>query len=98
MSAWRSILPTHDTLRTMPREDLESVVSSTVDNIQTLAHGVSAIGNLLASAASNEELGLNVSAVTEVGYLLESLGLLISNLVDVDDNAKLYRKERRAAQ
>jgi hypothetical protein len=98
VSGWKGFLPSHDTLRTMPISDLDQVVGSTVDNIHTLAHGISAIGNLLACAASNEETGLNAEAVANVGFMLESLGVLISNLVTVDENAKQYRKDRRAAQ
>lgn len=98
MSGWKGFLPTHDTLRTMPLEDLEAVTTSTADNIHTLAHGIAAIGTLLAGTATNEEIGLNAAAVANVGFMLESLGGLISNLVDLDDNAKHYRKERGAAQ
>lgn len=98
MSGWKGLLPTHETLRAMSAEDLEAVVNSSADNIHTLAHGVSAIGNLLAGAASNTDTGLNVDAVSNIGYLLGSLGGLISNLVDAEDNAKHYRKERGAAQ
>lgn len=98
MSSWKGILPTHETLRAMSVEDLDAVVKSSANNIHTLAHGVSAIGNLLAGAASNTDTGLNLDAVSNIGYLLGSIGGLISNLVDAEDNAKHYRKERGAAQ
>lgn len=98
MSRWKGILPTHDTFLAMPDDDLESVANSSEGNLQSLALGVSAIGNLLACTASNTETGLSVRAVTDIGFLLESLGDLLSNLIDVEDNAKHYRHERAVAK
>lgn len=94
MSGWKGFLPTHDTLGTMPIGDLDLVVSSTGDNIHTLAHGIAAIGTLLAGTATNEEMGINPDAVANVGFMLESLGALISGLVDVGDNAKHHQAQR----
>lgn len=97
MNHWNGLLPTHATLRAMPSEDLQNVEACANNNIHALAHGVSAIGNLLACTASNKESGLNVDAVMNIGFMLETLGNLISQLVDVEDNAE-YFKQQGAAQ
>ena len=66
----------------MTPEQLKAAEHASESCVTTLAHGISGIGNLLACTASNSETGLNPEALTDIGWLLESLGNLISNLAD----------------
>lgn len=89
---WNDLLPSGDAIeKHMTPEQLEATAGACDRYIMTLAHGVSGIGNLLACTASNSESGLSEEAVTDVGWLLEGLGHLISNLADTGDAAK-YRR------
>ena len=81
---WNHILLTHETITTMSADQLVSTGLASNDCASVLAHGISGIGNLLACAASNTDAGLSASAVTDIGWLLESLGTLISKLSDIN--------------
>ncbi|PYD92207.1 hypothetical protein DNF23_13055 [Pseudomonas syringae pv. pisi] len=84
---WCDLLIKRDEITAMNADDLDAVIRATDDQLLTLAQGVSGIGNLLACAASNEELGLSPDAVINVGWMLESLGALISNVAGVSAHA-----------
>lgn len=86
---WNDLLPTLDAIeKTMTPDELEQTGRACDQYIMTLAHGISGIGNLLACTASNSETGLCDEAATDVGWLLHSLGGLISNLADTGEAAK----------
>ncbi|WP_346397561.1 hypothetical protein [Pseudomonas syringae] len=93
---WRDLMVKRDEIAAMNGEDLDAVIRATDDRLLTLAHGVSGIGNLLACAASNEESGLSPDAVINVGWMLESLGALISNVTEVSAHAADAALKRQA--
>ncbi|WP_175651032.1 hypothetical protein [Pseudomonas sp. Marseille-P9899] len=84
---WNALLPSRKTMKEMSAEELDAAGQASNDCVAILAHGISGIGNLLACAASNDQVGLNASAVTDIGWMLESLGSLISNLTDTGAEA-----------
>ncbi|MFH7473924.1 hypothetical protein RA264_29720, partial [Pseudomonas syringae pv. tagetis] len=59
----------------------------TESRLSTLAFCVSGLGNLLACAASNEDTGLNVDAVANVGWMLEIIGSLMGGRENVATQA-----------
>jgi len=79
---WNDLLPHHEAIQAMPPERLDAAGRAADEYIRTLANGVSGIGHLLACTASNGDTGLCEDAVTNVGWMLESLGELISKLSD----------------
>lgn len=79
---WNDLLPRHETVQAMPPERLDAAGRAADEYIRTLANGVSGIGHLLACTASSSDAGLSEGAVTKVGWMLESLGELISTLSD----------------
>lgn len=83
---WVDLLPTNDTIPKMNADELDAVIRATDDYMHSLAHGISGIGNLLACAASNTETGLSPEAAIDMGWMLESLGGLISTLSSVSSN------------
>ncbi|AVB13419.1 MULTISPECIES: hypothetical protein [Pseudomonas syringae group] len=93
---WCDLLIKRDEITAMNTDDLDAVIRATDDQLLTLAHGVSGIGNLLACAASNEESGLSPDAVINVGWMLESLGALISNVAGVSAHAADATPRRQA--
>ncbi|PYD06744.1 hypothetical protein DND90_16270 [Pseudomonas syringae pv. maculicola] len=84
---WCDLLIQRDEIAAMNAEDLDAVSRATGGQLSALTHGVSGIGNLLACAALNEEVGLSLDAVASVGWMLESLGELIGNVADVSAHA-----------
>lgn len=89
-SEWQSILPTHETIIKMPASQLATVSQASKHYVSVLAHGISGIGNILACTASNSETGLSESAVTDIGWMLENLGNLISSLSDIGNATELH--------
>jgi hypothetical protein len=81
---WQDLLPRHELIVKMSVEQLKTTEQASATYVSVLAHGISGIGNLLACTASNEETGLNSVAVTDIGWMLESLGKLVSNLSDIN--------------
>lgn len=88
--SWSSLLPKHEAIKEMSVDELRKTADSTKEYACTLAHGISGIGNLLACTASNGQTGLSDQAVTSVGWMLESMGTLISNLVDTQAAAEYH--------
>lgn len=88
---WNDLLPSHEAIRAMTPEKLKAAEVASEHYIGKLAYGISGIGNLLACTASNGETGLDEGAVTNVGWLLESLGDLIGNLYTTEA-ATAYRR------
>jgi len=79
---WNDLLPHHEAIQAMSPERLEAAGRAIDGYVCTLANGVSGIGHLLACTASNGDTGLSEDAATKVGWMLESLGDLISKLSD----------------
>lgn len=84
---WRDLLIKREDIAKMDADSLDAVTRTTDDRLLSLALGVSGLGNLLACAASNEESGLCPSAVANVGWMLESIGSLISDVAGVSSEA-----------
>lgn len=79
---WNDLLPNYEQIQTMQPEKLDKAEKIAANQVATLALGISGIGNLLACTASTGETGLSDSAVTDVGWMLESLGKLMCSLSD----------------
>lgn len=90
---WQHLLPKREVIKKMSAVELKDADQSSSEYISVLAHGISGIGNLLACTASNSETGLSERAVADIGWLLESLGALISNLSDVGAEADFHLNE-----
>ncbi|GAB3462868.1 hypothetical protein [Azotobacter salinestris] len=78
---WNALLPNHEAIVAMSPEKLEAVAMAADSYSSTLGHGIAAIGNLLAGAASSNQ-GLDPDAIHDLGWLLESLGKLSAKLAD----------------
>lgn len=92
---WNDLLPRHEVLKAMNADQLEAAEEASARYVAVLANGISGIGNLLACTASNGDTGLNENAVTEIGWMLESLGSLISNLSDTSSAAAYHLQESK---
>lgn len=88
---WNDLLPNHEAIQAMTPEQLKAAGKAVDLYVCTLANGISGIGNLLACTASNGRTGLNEDAVTSVGWMLESLGDLISTLTDTGKDLNCRR-------
>ena len=94
---WCDLLVSKGGLRAMPADKLESLSNAGNDYVHALAQGVSGVGNLLACTARNNETGLDKDAVANVGWMIECLGGLISNLIDVVDETEYLASESKAS-
>lgn len=92
---WKDLLISRKAMQALPQDELDAVSRASDDYLHTLAHGVSGLGNLLACTASNGETGLSADAVTSIGWMLDSLGGLISNLSDTSTEADQQISERK---
>lgn len=90
---WNALLPGHQDMKKMSAEELGAAEQASSNYVSVLAHGISGIGNLLACTASNDDTGLSATAVTDIGWMLESLGTLISNLSDTGAAAAFHLTE-----
>lgn len=90
---WGDMLPSHEAIQKMSPEKLKDISYASSNYLSVIGHGVSGIGNLLACTASNSETGLSTTAVTDIGWMLESLGHLISNLSDTGSAIELRLSE-----
>lgn len=93
MSHWNDLLPRHEALKNMNADQLKAAEQATESCVAVLAHGISGIGHLLACTASNGDTGLNPEVVTDIGWLLESLGSLVGNLSDTGAAATFHLSE-----
>jgi hypothetical protein len=98
MNPWNDLLIGIDNFDRLPAEQLEAISRAAETNNMTLCHGISAIGNVLAVAALNEEAGLNLDVVADLGWLLESLGKLSASITDRDNGARQYRNRHDATK
>ena len=95
--SWKDLLISGQAMKQLPSDDLEAISSASDDYLHTIAHGVSGIGNLLACTASNGVSGLDSEAVTKIGWMLDALGGLISNLSDVASEAGILVIDQKSA-
>lgn len=98
MNPWNDLLVSSANFDSLPTEQLEAIGRAAETNNMTLSHGISAIGNVLAVAALNEEAGLNLDVVADLGWLLESLGKLSASITDRDSAARAHRGRRNATK
>ncbi|HCS08680.1 MAG TPA: hypothetical protein DIW67_16360 [Pseudomonas sp.] len=96
--SWNSLLPGHQSMKTMSADELGAVEQASGDYLAVLANGISGIGHMLACTASNSETGISSSAVTDIGWMLESLGVLISNLSDTRNSADFLLTEVKVGE
>ena len=75
----------------MSFETLKEASNAVQQHSMTLAHGMAAMGDLLASATSGD-IGLSRDTATDIGWLLNDLGKLTASLVDLQE----YMTERLA--
>lgn len=91
---WGHVLPDPLTLNDYSDEKIEAIERTAECEAMTMAHGIAAIGELLAYTADAGELDKNTAI--NIGWLINSLGTLSGRLVDVANGAE-YELERRKA-
>ena len=91
---WGNLLPDPSRLNTLSAEDLDAIERTAECEALTMAHGISAIGELLAWTADAGELSNDTAR--NIGWLLQSLGYLSGRLADVANGAE-YELARRTA-
>jgi hypothetical protein len=96
MNPWNDLLISTEAFDQLSPEQLAKISASDHDNNMTLCHGVAAIGNLLAVAALNEDTGLSLEVVADIGWLLESLGKLSTSVTDRGNAARSYSDWHKA--
>ncbi|GAB3471610.1 hypothetical protein GCM10027398_22590 [Azotobacter salinestris] len=90
---WNSLMPNFEAIQAMSPEKLEAAAMAADSYSLTLGHGIAAIGNLLAGAASSNQ-GLDPAAIHDLGWLLESLGKLSAKLADTGSGIDIERNRR----
>ena len=91
---WSHLLPDPMDLRDYSTEQVEAIERTAECEALNVAHGISAIGELLAWTAHAGELSNDTAR--NIGWLINSLGTLSGRLVDVANGAG-YELERRKA-
>lgn len=91
---WSHLLPDPLRMGRLSTDDLDAIERTAECEAMTMAHGIAAIGELLAYTADAGELDKNTA--TNIGWLINSLGTLSGRLVDVANGAE-YELERRKA-
>lgn len=92
---WNDLMVSVETIEGLEPEKLKRAHQAADQYVATLSLGIAGIGNLLACAADNHEMGLSEDSVMNVGWMLESLGHLICGLHDKAD-AMAERRTRLA--
>ncbi|SFU07922.1 hypothetical protein [Pseudomonas marincola] len=90
MNPWSENLISTASFDNMPNAQLDAICHSAESQNMTLCQGVAAIGTVLAVAAQNEDAGLSMAAVADLGWLLESLGKLSAAITDQGNAARSY--------
>ncbi|ACO80198.1 hypothetical protein AvCA_40630 [Azotobacter vinelandii CA] len=88
---WNALLPNHETIEAMSPEKLEAAGQATEDYGMNIGFGIAAIGNLLAGTATNDDHGLDPDAMSDLGWLLETLGKLSAKLADTGNGIRARR-------
>ncbi len=94
---WKDLTLTSTQLRRSAPDHLEFAAEAVTSKAITLAHGISAVGNLLACTSSNGDTGLSEEAATSLGWMLESLGELTAVLINTGDGLNEELARRAAA-
>lgn len=93
---WNDLLIDQQQVKGIAPDRLEIAAESASMRATTLAYGISSIGSLLASTASNGITGLDDDTATNLGFLLESLGGLTAALINTSEgmNDELSQRAR----
>lgn len=100
MNSLSRVLVDIERLDLLPTEELADVNITANDLSMTINRGISAIGEILAGAALNDDIGLNTDAVADLGYLFQGLGKLsvsLSNIEAISASHLRYRCVRKEA-
>jgi hypothetical protein len=96
MNNWNDLLINLKAFDKLSPEQLSAAKSAAECNTMTLDHGIAAIGNALAIAALNEDVGLSLGAVADLGWLIESLSKLNASITDRGNMARSYANRPRS--
>ncbi|WP_324731583.1 hypothetical protein [Pseudomonas paeninsulae] len=91
---WNDLLPTVAQIEAMTPEQLASANMAAHDQEIALGFGIAAVGQILAGAAQNEDHGISMDALTDLGWLLQSLGTLSAKLSDTQRGIADSRKRK----
>lgn len=90
---WSHLLPDPMVLNDYSDDKLEAVERTAECEALTMAHGISAVGELLAWTADAGELDNDIAR--NIGWLIKSLGTLSGRLVDVANGAEQELERRK---
>ena len=92
---WNDLLLNHRAIQTLSPEQLKAAGQAVDSYGTTLGYGIAAIGSLLAGYATNEDHGIDPDAMTDLGWLLQTLGELSARL---NDTGNVIRDRRNTIQ
>ncbi len=91
---WSHLLPDPSRMSHLPTDDLDAIERTAECEAMTVAHGISAIGELLAWTADAGEISNDTAR--NIGWLIKSLGTLSGRLVDAANGAEHELNRRKA--
>lgn len=92
--SWTKIIANDEAIQALTPEQKIEAATTTEQTISCLADGISGLGSIMGSAGAGK-FGLDDAAVANVGWMLESLGSLISNLADYKDSLRHYARDQK---
>ncbi|RAU43682.1 MULTISPECIES: hypothetical protein [unclassified Pseudomonas] len=92
--SWIQIIAGDQAIEALTDEQKIKAVSAAEQNISCLAEGISGLGSIMGAAGAGK-FGIDEQAVARVGWMLESLGSLIGNLVEFQDAIHHYQREQK---
>jgi len=93
---WSHLLPDPSRMSRLSSDDLDAIERTAECEAMTMAHGISAIGELLAWTADAGELDNDIAR--NIGWLIKSLGTLSGRLVDAANGAEHELNHRKATE
>ncbi|GAA0417974.1 hypothetical protein GIW54_07260 [Pseudomonas proteolytica] len=93
MNSLKLLLIDAEGLGSLPAEQLDSISLAANDLGMTISHGISAIGVLLACAATDDDK-LSADTLVDIGCLLQSLGNLSSRAANIEVRAENHSRHR----
>ena len=94
---WNDLLLNHRAIQTLSPEQLKAAGQAVDSYGTTLGYGIAAIGTLLAGYATNEDHGIDPDAMTDLGWLLQTLGELSGSLANtgntINDRRQAIKRE-----
>ncbi|MDV7210124.1 hypothetical protein [Azotobacter beijerinckii] len=90
---WNDLLLNHRAIQTLSPDQLKAAGQAADNYGMTLGCGIAAIGSLLAGYSTNEDHGIDPDAMTDLGWLLQTLGELSARL---NDTGNVIRDRRQA--